>query len=484
MLFVKLGIALQEIDQLHPDGRKRLPEAEDAYRLALQLKMSAEIRVMVMGNLAVLLMSSNRVYEAIKVMQECIQITQRDRLSVKNITGTLFNYGKALSILGQVNEAENAYLEVLIQSRGVDAKNFAKAFASLKHFPKELETEVQCIGNYVLHGSIDSIKCNSSAASWWDHFSLEDKSWILFAAFHSLQNAQDDLSIHQSWLYISMANELQNELLLKSAFPASLFSVKSGLSDPTPIFIVGMPRSGSTLLEQALASHPGVFALGEDTPFAPLVPKIIEEFHKSSPADLSVIGQEYIDEVRKQIPSGMKPIRTVDKMLNNVLNLGFVELTLPSACLLYITRHPMDCALSCYLQPFEGRGTPWAWTLHNIGERYRLIYKLQQHWDRVMPDKVLTVYYEKLVWNFEHEMRRVLKHCGLQWEDSILQFYKNDRAVLTASSTQVRQELFRTSIGRWKKYAKYLQPLNDVLGDIVDEYEHRLRELDVSHNEL
>lgn len=261
-----------------------------------------------------------------------------------------------------------------------------------------------------------------------------------------------------------------------------MFELDSGVDDPMPIFVVGMPRSGSTLLEQALSSHSEVVALGEDTPFAPLVPEIVEAANNHT--SLKEVGAKYISEVKKRIPPNVKATRTVDKMLNNVLNLGFIKLVLPSACLVHITRHPMDCVLSCYFQPFEGRGTPWAWNLHNIAERYQLIYELQKHWDIVMPNKVLTVHYENLVVDFESEMKKVLNHCGVHWEDSVLEFFRNERPVLTASNVQVRQELYKTSIGRWKKYAKHLEPLEELLGETSVEYERRLRDVKVLRDEL
>jgi tetratricopeptide (TPR) repeat protein len=257
---------------------------------------------------------------------------------------------------------------------------------------------------------------------------------------------------------------------IRNTFTAALMREKRGHGDPsaTPVFIVGMPRSGTTLIEQIIASHPTVFGGGELRVMANLAETLIDPngalFPEAVPAmsgeHLRRLGGEYLRAVRRLSPDAE---RITDKMPGNLALAGLIHLALPNARIIHVCRDPRDTAFSCFSILFA-RGHEFSYDLSELGRYFRAYQGLVDHWRDVMPETMLEVHYEEVVADLEPQARRIIAHCGLEWDDACLAFHRNARPVRTASATQVRQPVYRSSIGRWRPYEDALQPLLQPLG--------------------
>jgi tetratricopeptide (TPR) repeat protein len=260
---------------------------------------------------------------------------------------------------------------------------------------------------------------------------------------------------------------------IPSVFTAELMTVRKDLGDPSPVpvFVVGMPRSGTTLVEQTLASHAAVFGAGERPelsqairrlraePFGVVYPEAVRSMTDEA---FRRMGAEYVAALQTLSPS---TARIVDKTPSNFLYLGLIHLILPNARIIHVQRDPVDTCLSCFSKLFWGE-QPFSYDLAELGRYYRSYQRLMAHWRAILPaDVMLEVKYEAMVQDFETQARRIVAHCGLQWDSACLQFYKTSRPVQTASMVQVRQPIYHTSVGRWRPDAALLRPLMEGLAD-------------------
>ena len=261
---------------------------------------------------------------------------------------------------------------------------------------------------------------------------------------------------------------------MPAAFTEELVRAAEGLGDPSelPIFIVGMPRSGTTLVEQILASLPDVFGAGETDDFRKTVAD-----RSADPVDASTspeeaeliwgrhlqgIGKTYVDRVRAYAPTAQ---RIIDKTLENYRVMGLIHLALPNARIIHMRRDPIDTCISCFSKLFIN--LPYTYDLGELGRHYRAYETLMAHWRKVLPpEALLEVQYEDVVANLETQARRILAHCGLAWDPRCLDFHLTERPVLTASRTQVRQPIYKSAIGRWREYEAFLEPLLTALGTV------------------
>jgi tetratricopeptide (TPR) repeat protein len=247
----------------------------------------------------------------------------------------------------------------------------------------------------------------------------------------------------------------------------------AGNPDPAPIFIVGLPRSGSTLIEQVLASH----SLVEGTHELTELNRIANEMNRDStgkgyPAVLLDAGADRFHQLGTEYLERAGRFRTgaprfTDKMSNNFRHIGLISLILPNAKIINARRHPLDCCVSCYKMLFS-RGQKFSYDLRDLGEYYLQYQRLMDHWHEVLPGFMLDVDYEQLVGDFEGQVRRILDFCALPWEPSCLEFHRNTRAVRTASAEQVRQPLYSTGIHRWRDYERQIAPLIDLLRPVLE----------------
>lgn len=251
---------------------------------------------------------------------------------------------------------------------------------------------------------------------------------------------------------------------IAAIFDSGLFEGFRGAGDPSavPIFVLGMPRSGSTLIEQILASHPQIHGAGElEHPSGMVNAESVLSLDRDA---LARMGQTYIAKL-PPLADGRR--MTVNKLPNNFLYIGLIRLILPNARIIHTVRNPLDTCLSCYSTLFT-TGQHFSYDLRELGRYYRGYSDLMTHWRSVLaPDAMLDVVYEDVVGDLEGQARRLIDYCGLPWDESCLNYHKTPRPVHTASSVQVRQPLFRTSIQRWRRFESSLGPLLEELGDLA-----------------
>lgn len=255
-----------------------------------------------------------------------------------------------------------------------------------------------------------------------------------------------------------------------------------GFESDAPIFIVGLPRSGSTLIEQILASHSQVEGTLELATLGEIAVSVgryrrarveyPEAVRELTGRDLRAYGQQYIEQTKTYRTTG-KP-RFTDKLPNNFSHIGFAHLILPNAKIINARRHPLDSILGSYKQLF-GKGQNFTYDMDELVMYYRQYHEIMRHWHRVLPGKVLDVHYEETVGDLESQVRRILAHCGLPFEEACLRFHETHRAVRTASSEQVRQPLYTRALGTWRRYEKHLRPWQEELADIIAELPESVR---------
>ncbi|WP_323844977.1 tetratricopeptide repeat-containing sulfotransferase family protein [Microbulbifer magnicolonia] len=286
-----------------------------------------------------------------------------------------------------------------------------------------------------------------------------------------------DFDAQKHWAGIRTIAEVFDErLLARRADPAA--------SGPVPIFIVGLPRSGSTLIEQILASHSQIEGTMELATLPNLVRRITidggrnggrkggeKRGEKGAPypqsmalfseAELAAYGQTYLDDTAIY-RSGRRFF--IDKLPTNFDKVGLIHQILPQAIVIDARRHPLDCGFSCFKQHFAA-GHAFSYSLRNIADYYNAYLYLMDHWDRVLPGKVLCVRYEHLIRDTEAMVSRLLQHCGLPFEEDCLRFFENRRSVRTASSEQVRQPIYQSALAHWKNFETELAPLVEALGE-------------------
>jgi predicted Zn-dependent protease len=253
----------------------------------------------------------------------------------------------------------------------------------------------------------------------------------------------------------------------------------SGSDARDPIFIVGMPRAGSTLVEQILSSHPDVEGTMELPDLLSMTKELrrrgeamgARHYHDVLPtldiAEFRAIGEEYLDRTRIHRRAGAPLF--IDKMPNNFQHVGLIHLALPNARIIDARRHPLACGFSLFKQQFA-RGQDFSFRLEDIGLYYRDYVALMAHFDAVLPGRVHRVHYETMVEDTEHQVRRLLDYCGLPFDPACLRFFENDRPVRTASSEQVRQPIYREGLDQWRHYAPWLAPLEEALGPVLAAY--------------
>ena len=262
---------------------------------------------------------------------------------------------------------------------------------------------------------------------------------------------------------------------LIAAFDADFFRRTSGLGLPTrrPVFVIGMPRSGTTLVEQILASHPRAFGAGERLFAKRMFEKLPSVVHaRLTPTECLMYLDEYsLKRLAGEYLGKLNALdlgrfdKIVDKMPENYSYIGLITATFPAATFIHCRRDPRDVAVSCWMSDF--RAIRWANDLGHIGPRFKQYYRLMDHWRKVFPAAVLEVDYHDTVSDLEGTARRLLGACGLEWDPVCLEFHRTQRAVRTASLTQVRQPIYKTSVARWRNYKNQLADLFSVLEQFI-----------------
>ena len=276
--------------------------------------------------------------------------------------------------------------------------------------------------------------------------------------------------------YDRVENEERTDLAIETFTPQFIQdNAGHGFPDPAPIFIVGLPRSGSTLLEQILSSHSRVDGTHELPELGKSIranPKLIDPGIRYPTSVTSIdadgflqLGREYIERTRRY--RGDCPYFT-DKNPNNFVHVGLIHLILPNAKIINARRHPLDSCFGSYKQLFA-QGQPFTYDLVELGEYYLQYQRLMDHWHNLLPGRVLDVKYEEVVHDLEGQVRRILDYCELEWEESCLNFHETSRSVKSASSEQVRQPIYTSAVNKWRRYESHLGPLIDTLEPLLSQ---------------
>lgn len=411
-----------------------------------------------------------------------------------------------LARIGEFDEAIRAYAEVL-----ADYPGNARMWMSYGHALKTAGRRDECIEAY--RKSIELAPGLGEA--WWSlanlktfRFTESDRAAMReqltrpdltpedrFHFHFALGKALEDAALYEeSFGHYSEGNRQRRKGIPYDAeettahvrrnrefFTPAFFAERSGWGSPAPdpIFIVGLPRAGSTLVEQILSCHSQVEGTMELPDVIGIARRLGGRQRKSEASkypevlatldagQLRELGEQYLAQTRIQRKTGAP--RFIDKMPNNWAHVGLIHLMLPNAKIVDARRHPMSCCFSGFKQHFA-RGQHFTYGLEDIGRYYRDYVGLMAHFDAVLPGRVHRVVYERMVEDTEAEVRRLLEYCGLPFEDACLRFYENDRAVRTASSEQVRQPIFRDAVEHWRHYERWLGPLEATLGPVLESY--------------
>ncbi|NIB40657.1 tetratricopeptide repeat protein [Pseudomaricurvus alkylphenolicus] len=465
---------LQSVLEMHPDFvqarfdyvdvLKQRQKFQLAYDQALELSLRLPENPSAAVALANQALALGRYEEAISLYSKWADLTP-------NPSVIYLSLGHAYKTSGDQSAAINAYRRASELREG-----FGDAYWSLAN-----------LKTYVFNES-DRVSMKSLLSR--TTLSGEDRIHLCFALGKALEDSED---YQASFDYYRQGNQakqqqsgyrhdrIQHEMVLqRQVVTEELVQLKAGLGydAPDPIFIVGLPRAGSTLLEQILSSHPEVDGTLELPNILNLAhrlngrrklqdhhryPAILEELNEER---LQQYGQEYIRDT--QVFRQGAP-HFIDKMPNNFRHIGLIKLMLPNAKIIDARRHPMACCFSGYKQLFA-QGQEFSYSLDDIGRYYRDYVQLMEHWQKVFPDQILQVQYEQLVEDFEPQVRRLLDYCGLPFDDACLSFHQNRREVRTASSEQVRQPLYRGGLDHWRHFEEYLAPLEEALGATLVNY--------------
>lgn len=380
--------------------------------------------------------------------------------------GINLTYGHALKTVGRQEDAIGAY------RRAYQAKpDYGDAFWSL--------------ANLKTYRFSDDELAQMRSREAMPQVSLEDRYHLCFALGKALEDRGE---YAEAFAYYERGNRLKRDELRYTAERLSdemrrqrelvtnevvARFAGAGCQAPDPIFIVGLPRAGSTLLEQVLASHSQV----EGTMELPNILTLAHKLERRSAVgeepeypgnlatvpleDLTRFGEDYLRDTRIYRKQGTPLF--IDKMPNNFRHIGLISAILPNARIIDARRSAMGCCFSGFKQLFA-EGQEFTYGLHEVGTYYRDYVALMDHWDQVLPGKVLRVRYEEVVEDLESQVRRLLDFCGLAFEEACLNFHETERAVRTASSEQVRQPIFRSGVDQWEKFSEFLDPLRAVLG--------------------
>lgn len=399
------------------------------------------------NNLGITLQQQQQLHQAVVHYQQAIALKP-------DYAKTYNNLGTAFKEQGKLDEAKAQYEKALALKPDFAEAHYNRAELTTFRSGDANLTALQALadGNDKLPES-KRVHIHFALAKALDDLGNYDRAFEQMLAGNALKRAGIDYDESRILEFFGR---------IRDVFTPDLFARFQGAGDPSrvPIFVLGMPRSGSTLIEQILASHPDVHGAGEldnlnlvATSDAVPYPACISKLDLDGPRRL---GQAYLANL-PELPRGKT--RLTDKSPLNFLHVGLIHLILPNARIIHTVRDPVDNCISCFSKLFTF-DMHFSYSLEELGRYYRHYSELMMHWRRALsPHAMLDVSYEDVVDNLEEQSRRLLDYCGLAWDDRCLSFHKTDRLVTTASAVQVRQPLFRSSLHRRQHYQDHLQPL-------------------------
>ena len=434
-------------DTLKAQGR--MEDAIFSYRKALDI----EPRLLAVHfKLGITLLASGKDEDAASHIQQVIDIAPHNAQIYRDL-------GEELGNLGKMKDAE-IYLRQAIAIKPDYAEAHARLAQTIKH--TEYNDDIKKIENLYAKPETPTgskILLAFSLGKSFEDFHQYDKAFYYYSLGNKLKRASFTYSIENDITFMNKIKETFTESLFKKP-EMPIFT------DITPIFILGMPRSGSTLAEQILSRHPNVHGAGELNYLVHTMNKYFKGYEDIIRADdkrLSEAGNEYL-KMLKQYTSESQFI--TDKMPQNFLFIGMIKLILPQAKIIHCYRDPMDTCFSIYKNNFLG-SHQYSNDLKELGQYYNVYHDLMEHWHRVLPGFILDLRYEDMVNEQEVKTRDLLEYCGLEWNDACLDFSKSDRKVTTSSFDQVRKPIYRSSIQSWKNYESQLGSLQEALDQCI-----------------
>jgi tetratricopeptide (TPR) repeat protein len=474
----------------------RYTDAENLLRRCLELAPGFKAA---RHNFAVVLHRNNKPVEALAQIDALLAAEPRSP-SFRNLRAAV------LTRVGEYDEAIRLYEQLLQEyplqakvwlSHGHALKTAGRQDESIAAYRKSIELEPRLGEAYWSLANLKTFQFTAAdiaamrAQLEHDDLAKEDRFHFHFSLGKAAEDARD---YAESFRNYAEGNRLRKEVVpydsatitenvrrARALFTRDFFQVRRahGCTAPDPIFVVGLPRAGSTLVEQILASHSAIEGTMELPDVIGLVKELSGRTRRSEVSrypevlesldagDLRDLGARYLAQTRIQRKTGAPHF--IDKMPNNWAHVGLIHLMLPNARIIDARRHPLSCCFSGFKQHFA-RGQNFTYSLDDIGRYYADYVTLMAHFDEVLPGRVHRVIYERMVDDTETEVRRLLDYCGLPFEDACLRFYENDRAVRTASSEQVRRPIFRDAVDQWRHYEPWLEPLRTALGPVLEAY--------------
>lgn len=465
----------------------RYKDAETLLRRALELAPGFAVA---RGNLALVLYRLNRPVDA---LAELDQLLAQDSEHLGHINlraaalGRVGDFDEAIALYAEILKAAPTQARVwmsyghMLKTVGRQREGVAAYRAALTHAPQLGEAWWSLANLKTVR--FDDADLATMRATLADPALGEEDRWHLdFALGKALEDRGD---AGAAFAHYAAGNALRRTRQRYDADETTRFVDRSialftpdliasragqGALDADPIFVLGMPRAGSTLVEQILASHPLVEGTTE-LPDMPALARQIDDYPEGvaalTPERLRAIGADYLRRAAVQRRTD-RPF-FIDKLPNNWAHVPLIHLALPNARIIDARRHPLGCCFSNFKQHFA-RGQAFSYSLDDLGRYYRDYVRLMAHVDAVLPGRIHRVIYEDMVDDTEAQVRALLAACGLSFDPACLAFYETDRAVRTASSEQVRQPIFREGTAAWKPFAPWLHPLEDALGPVLDAY--------------
>ena len=446
MIYNNLGIIYFNRKSTDKDKKDYIKRAEIFYKKSIELNKKIPEPITNLGNLYSLLNKSD---EAIRCHKRAIKVDPKFYFSYLNLANVYIS-------IGCFDEAKKYLKEVIIIN-----PNFSGAHRILSRITKYTDKDKHLVDLIKLYKDANNknteSKMNLGFALGKAHEDIKkfDKSFSYY---------KDANLISRKKIFFSLKKENDTFNEIKMTYNKKLFDKfkDSGCLNSSAIFIVGMPRSGTTLIEQILSNHSKVFGADE----VEFIPNLVKKYFMNTDInlflqnvfdfdanDLKKIGEEYIARMKD---FSNNSIRTTDKLPANFLSIGLIKLILPGSKIIHCYRNSKDNIFSIFKNYFPGGKINYASDLNEIVEYYNLYYDIMKYWNNILPNFILNIKYENLILNTEFEIKKLVNFCDLEWQNDCLKFYDNKRIIKTASDTQVRNKIYNTSIDSWKNYKKYL----------------------------
>ena len=423
-----------------------IEKAESYYKKAISLdKKLPEAQ----NNLGSLYNSLNKVDEAIICYKNAININPKFSFAHHNL-------GAAYVSLGIFEDARKHFKEAIkLNPSFVDTHRMLSRITKYTNKDEHLDQLEKLYKNINEKDLRSKVEIGFGLGKAYEDMENFDKSFLYYKEANLL---------HRKNIKYSFKDEKDNFDQVKDTYSSKLYSkyINSGYFDSSPIFIIGMPRSGTTLVEQILSSHKEVYGADEVEFISEIINKnfsdknlrlFFDEIVEFDKSNLKKFGEEYI---KKMNNLSQNSPRSTDKFPANFLNIGFIKLILPKSKIIHCQRNSRDNCFSIFKNHFGSGKVTFAYKLDEIVDYYNLYNDMMSYWIKLLPDFIFNIKYENLISNTKREVEKLLKFCDLDWSDDCLDFHKNKRPIKTASDTQVRNKIYKTSIDSWKNYEKHL----------------------------